>query len=281
MELEQLTKSQTVLLTLLVSFVTSIATGIVTVSLLDQAPSAVTQTINRVVERTIETVTQPTTPQGASVVTKETTVVVKEEDLITSSIESNLSSLVVLYQGTTTNPAVGNAVVVGNEGMLVADESVAPAEGTLLVTAGGKVLYEVGEVGRDKDYGLVFLAPQGTSTVPVKSVTLGATRTVKLGQTVLVLGSASRSNVSYGIVSGTEEVATAAADEKRSFIAASVNGKTPAPGSPLLNMFGEVIGISTGVSRSVGDHVYVPSERIALFLKEQTFVAAPSGGSAQ
>ena len=90
MELEELNKTQIVLLTLLVSFVTSIATGIVTVTLLDQAPPAVTQTINRIVERTVERVV-PASPSGPSVITtvKETTIVVKEEDLITESIDRN------------------------------------------------------------------------------------------------------------------------------------------------------------------------------------------------
>lgn len=56
MNLEQLTKTQLILLALLVSFVTSIATGIVTVTLVNQAPTDVIRTVNRVVEKTVERV---------------------------------------------------------------------------------------------------------------------------------------------------------------------------------------------------------------------------------
>ena len=51
--MESLTKTQIVLLVLLVSFVTSLTTGIVTVTLVNQAPQPVTHTINKVVEKLV------------------------------------------------------------------------------------------------------------------------------------------------------------------------------------------------------------------------------------
>jgi hypothetical protein len=77
--MEDLNKNQIVLLTVLISFVTSIATGIMTVSLLQEAPIEVTKNINRIVEKTIETVTPATilTPSQKEI----TTVIVKEEML--------------------------------------------------------------------------------------------------------------------------------------------------------------------------------------------------------
>ena len=51
MDLEKLSKFQIVLLTLLVSFVTSLVTGIVTVTLVNQAPPTMTQSIYKVIEK--------------------------------------------------------------------------------------------------------------------------------------------------------------------------------------------------------------------------------------
>lgn len=91
MDLEGLNKTQLVLLALLVSFMTSLATGIVTVTLMDQAPPGVTQTINRIV-KTTERVIVPQKTQEAQVT--QTTVVVKEEDFIVKAAEKNSPNVV-------------------------------------------------------------------------------------------------------------------------------------------------------------------------------------------
>src|SRR6185437_10247839 len=102
MNIEELSKSQLILLTVLVNFVTSIATGILTVSLLDQAPPVVTQTVNRIVEHTVETVAEAA--PAAVVQAPQPSV----EDLITSAFTADEARVVSIYDATTgtSTPAV-------------------------------------------------------------------------------------------------------------------------------------------------------------------------------
>src|SRR3990172_5718518 len=94
MNIEELSKSQLILLTVLVNFVTSIATGILTVSLLDQAPPIVTQTVNRIVEHTVETVAS--TP-AAVIAAPQPSV----EDLITAAFAADEARIVSIYAAAT------------------------------------------------------------------------------------------------------------------------------------------------------------------------------------
>ena len=98
MNIDDLSKSQLLLLTLLVNFVMSIATGIVTVSLMQQAPPAIAQTVNRIVEHTIETVAT-TTPKGqtAAVAVVQKTVVVNDTELVAEAIKNFTPSVVRIY----------------------------------------------------------------------------------------------------------------------------------------------------------------------------------------
>lgn len=92
--MEELNKNQLVLLNILVSFVVSIATGIMTVSLMQDSPVPITQTINRVVERTIEQVV----PVEQKPIIREVPVIVTEEDLIAKVINSASASVVSVLQ---------------------------------------------------------------------------------------------------------------------------------------------------------------------------------------
>jgi len=90
MNLNDLNKSQIFLLIIMSSFVVSIATGIVTVTLLDQAPKPVSTTINKVVERTIQTVTPDDVTASilSSLVPKPADpIIITQEDLVVSIVE--------------------------------------------------------------------------------------------------------------------------------------------------------------------------------------------------
>lgn len=97
MNLEDLNKSQLLLLTVLVNFVTSIAVAVLTVSLLDQAPQVVTQTVNRIVDHTVERIASSTPIDRIIPVAQPQTVIVHDEDLITAAIAANDARAVTIY----------------------------------------------------------------------------------------------------------------------------------------------------------------------------------------
>ena len=255
MDMEKLTKQQIVLVTLLVSFVTSIATGIVTVALMDQAPPGVTQTINRVVERTVErVVTPPATGNTAAVVTHET-VVVKEDDKIVESVDKNKSSIVRIYTDTRNaenRVFVGLGTVISKEGLIVTGDVFADIQGRYVVMTDDNKIYHVSVV-ENKDtasrfYFLKVIQEDPKVPVVMSPVVLADSDKLKLGQTVIAWGGNSRNSVSTGIVSSLidGEVKLPNATTTIKEIAGIMTNNLLSdsiPGGPLLNLYGEVVGI--------------------------------------
>lgn len=100
---DKLSKAQLVWLVLLVSFVTSLVTGIVTVTLVNQAPPPITQTINRVIEKTLEKVISlPSATEGQE---SKPLRVITQEDLIIQTVK-NVSPAVVSVIATKDLPII-------------------------------------------------------------------------------------------------------------------------------------------------------------------------------
>lgn len=244
MDIEELNTTQIILLALLVSFVTSIATGIVTVSLLAQAPPAVTNTVNQIVERTIETVV-PRDISKPSTTIKETTVVVKEDDLITDTIQKSLDKTGRVYQGLgTTTPIVGFAEQL-TQGVLITDANI--VEKDHLVSFGNSsAVFSVSQ--KFPSLGIAILTPKNASSTVSAAFRLGDTGALKLGQTVIALVSVTSERVAIGSVSSRSDFTDVPRKGADPVTVRTVDTNISAaltPGTPLVNIFGDLVGIST------------------------------------
>lgn len=110
MNIEDLTKGQLLLLTVMVNFVVSIATGILTVSLLDRAPIQIAQGVDRVVERTIQTIAetpvQVVNPIKAITAPSPSRNDQTTEQLMTTALGDDLARTVLIHKSSTTTAAL-------------------------------------------------------------------------------------------------------------------------------------------------------------------------------
>ena len=283
--MDGLNRQQLILLALLVSFVTSIATGIVTVSLMDQAPSSVTQTINRVVEKTIErVVTEPAKQQTASVVTKET-VVVKADDAIISAIERNTGSVVRVREvtGEGKSAFAGLALVISRDGLIAADIAIAyrktdSAGNAIAETYQGIFpdgrIFPLNLVYSDQNVGLIFfqtmLQDREKGAYAFKTPEFGQGE-LKLGQAVVAISGEDTNAVSTGIISNLiQRTVSKPADaatttpqtiKELSAIRTDIRSTELVSGSVLLNLQGEVIGLNAG-SLSSNRNIFLPIQKV-------------------
>ena len=256
--MEDLSKHQLILLTLLVSFVTSIATGIITFTLLQEAPIAVTQTINRVVERTIETVVPA--DNGNKETVREIQVV-NEEELVLNSIDKNTKSIVRIK-----TTAADGSIIVSGLGLIISEKgyvaldsrSYNPNTATYVVSYDGKS-FSAEKVHTDSDTGLIFikLSMNGHSDEKIvfTPVSLGNSDSLKLGQTIIKVSGKVNNSVSIGRVSEfdfAEDLKTVVK------IVSDIKSSSPLSGSPLLNTAGEIIGLEATPKESDSTYTFIP-----------------------
>lgn len=258
MDIEHLNKSQIILLTLLVSFVTSIATGIVTVSLMEQAPPVIAQTVNRVIERTIQTVASstPSRTQAATVITQEKTVVVNESELIAAAIKKIEPSIVRVYNASEENPVLlALGIVLDGSGKIATDsEALGGRDDAAVVSHDGKRI-RMFVTSIDRDNGLAFLQESTTTPVakaPWVPAQISGNQTV-LGESVVAIAGKTTTRISPGIVT------TLIPAGGGHIIDTNVSGDLLLPGSPIVNTQGALLGVSTMVSRTSSVQGFIPA----------------------
>lgn len=261
--MEDLTKQQLVLLVLLVSFVTSIATGIITFTLLQEAPVEVTQTINRVVEKTIERVVTETGEPGKVVTT---TVVVNEEDRVLEAIAKNENSI-VRFEGIAADGSrfvAGLGLVLSSNGVIVTDLRTynASFSRTLVFSDGKK--YSVNDKSYiDNENGLVFVKVGLPKTEVSKTVfapaILGDSDKLKIGQTLVAISGRESNAVSIGRI---RQLISSNISKTMIEIVSDLDYARGNPGSPAINLSGEIIGMEKPVLEGERTYSYIPSNTI-------------------
>lgn len=256
--MEDLNKTQLILLTLLVSFMTSIATGIITVSLLQEAPQSVTQTINRVVERTIEQVAPAT---GSTEIKTKEVVVVKEEDLVIDAINKNSKSLVRIRDNALVNgvsPFYAIGILLNKDGIVLSDrrENISNTTTyTATLSDGTSFLMKVTAI--DDNAGIVFFTIVKNPKVQIGAEgAIFADKDLQLGQSVIAIEGEEKNVVSTGRVisfnySDSEQ-------KNISIVETDINPKTFTFGGPLVNLSGEIVGLRSSKQASLsGGESYV------------------------
>lgn len=249
--MEDLNKQQLILLVLLVSFVTSIATGIITVSLLDKAPVAVTQTVNRVVERTVETVVPDNLEPEERVVTVRETVVVTEDDRVVEAISKNKAHVVRIFNGEAF-VSIGFIVNSSGEVMVPLGDFSSSIQYTAQLDGGEEMSIEFLRDEEAQSVSYFKLEPADTSRTFAVGVT--ATEDLQLGQTVVAITGRDANSVATGRV--TEIVS-------KETISTDLTTTNFQPGTLLINLSGDIVGMFS---------------RAGQFLPSGKFVVADSSG---
>jgi len=246
-----LNTQQIVLLCLLVSFVTSIATGITVVSLMQQTPEPVTQTINRVIERTVETVTQQPVQDIKNIISQKpsepkkevVTVVVNQEDQSINAVEKNENSVARIFLNTKGEEFVTMGIILNQAGDILADRRMIDRRNTYLASLGQNkypVKYAPGSETND----FVILKIQGENPNNFSPAIWGDSDNLKLAQSVISLSGSRQTSVATGEIESLNKNAEGALVN----INTSVNPQNVLTGSILLNLQGLVIGFRVSVN---------------------------------
>ncbi len=286
--MNDMTKQQIVLLVLLVSFVTALVTGIVSVALMSQAPQPITQTIQRVIEKTvglsndqiqkndekvleasamardalIEDIAGRVSPAVVSVIASKDVPVVEQyfvnpfpQDDFFNQVFPNFQVPQYKQNGTERQQiSAGSGFFVSSDGIVLTNRHVVEdtaADYTVLTNDGKKLKAKV--LARDPLKDMAVLKVDGAN---YPFIPLGDSGNTRIGQTAIAIGNALgefQNTVSVGVISGLKRTIVASGadsgpEQLSEVIQTDAAINLGNSGGPLLNLQGEAIALNTAVA---------------------------------
>jgi len=260
--MEDLTQQQMVLLSILVSFVTSIATSIMIVTMLTDSTPVITQTFNRIVEKTIETIVPSAT---STPYTKPTPVPQNpptEGEQVVSAVQKNNAAMVIISKTKTESvdeQPLGIGFSVG-KGIIATDKNNLKETEGLQVTLTNGNSYAVKLLSVNEKTGIAFLViadEKEKNIFSTRAVTL-ETKYPSLGQTILSLSGKGGTVLSKGIITEVKKTPkTETENESIEAIAVNFSLERADRGAPLFDLSGNVLGIYIGTTE--GSQYFTPT----------------------
>jgi len=219
---------------------------------MDQAPTGVTRVINQIVEHTVETVV-PSTQGAAAASVTEKTVIVKDDDLAAQSIGKTQKAIIRI---TTVGgkDLVARGVITDSKGTALTDRAALDSSGATsfeaILSSGERVSLVVQKQAASSTSPFATLSlAVGTST-GFAPAPLADISKLRLGQSVIRVGGVGSDTVGSGVIASLPKNEGGSQTE----VEASVGSVTP--GSILITIFGEIIGITTTDANSSGSDFY-------------------------
>lgn len=165
--------------------------------------------------------------------------------------------------------SLGSGVIVNSKGYAVTNEHVVSRATEILVQLANGKVYKARVVGAAREYDLAVIKIQTNEKLPVAQ--LGRSSNLMPGETAIAIGTpfGLTQTVSRGVISATNRSFKI---KKRRFAAFLQTDAAINPGNsggPLINVFGEVIGINTAVHRGgAGIGFAIPVDRVRRVIKD-------------
>jgi len=177
---------------------------------------------------------------------------VDEESVVTRLVENSTESVVTIA---TSEKDIGTGFIISNDGLIVTNKHVVADVGAKYrVIIGKDLIVDVVNIYRDPVTDLAIIKVNKTG---LKTVFLGDSDKIKVGQTVIAIGTALgefRSTVTRGVISGLGRGITAGtpflSSERLDNVIQTDAAINPGnSGGPLFNLNGEVIGVNVATSQ--------------------------------